>query len=141
LPQSKRDEALEKFRTGVVPFMVCSDVAARGLDIKGVDAVFNFDVPFGADDYVHRIGRTGRAGAEGKAYTFVGGEDDKLLANIVSLIKKDIPEITLEGFSADMASPPQESRGGRDQRGGRHGRSGGGDRHGGRDRNRDRGPR
>ncbi len=135
LPQSKRDEALEKFRAGVVPFMVCSDVAARGLDIKGVDAVFNFDVPFGADDYVHRIGRTGRAGAEGKSFTFVSGDDDRLLQNIVSLIKKEIEEIKLEGFAADMPAAPEQQ----DRRGGRHGRSGGG--HGGKGRDRDRGPR
>ncbi len=96
MPQNRRDEALEKFRSGAVPFLVCSDVAARGLDIKGVDAVFNFDVPFNAEDYVHRIGRTGRAGREGHAYTFVAPDDDRLLANIVALIRKDIP--VMEGF-------------------------------------------
>ncbi|MBI3419366.1 MAG: DEAD/DEAH box helicase [Proteobacteria bacterium] len=108
LPQNKRDEALEKFRTGMVPFMVCSDVAARGLDIKGVDAVFNFDVPFGAEDYVHRIGRTGRAGSEGKSYTFVTPDDDKLLQNIHTLIRKDIQEIRLEGLARPAEAPVQE---------------------------------
>ncbi|HVY11983.1 MAG TPA: helicase C-terminal domain-containing protein, partial [Alphaproteobacteria bacterium] len=124
LVQSKRDEALEKFRAGTVPFMVCSDVAARGLDIKGVDAVFNFDVPFNAEDYVHRIGRTGRAGSEGKAYTFVSGDDEKLLQSIQALIRQEIPEITLDGIAAEQPGEAEEQprqRGGRDrQRGGRN---------------------
>lgn len=132
--QSKRNEALDKFKKGEIAFLICSDVAARGLDIKGVDAVFNFDVPFDADSYVHRIGRTGRAGAEGKAFTFVTSDDDKLLANIVTLIKKEIPEVKIEGLSeqsAQSSHPRFEARSGRN------------DRNGGRDRNRnrDRGPR
>ena len=98
--QSKRNEALEKFKKGEIAFLICSDVAARGLDIKGVDAVFNFDVPFDADSYVHRIGRTGRAGATGKAFTFVMPDDDKLLQNIVTLIQKDIAEVKIEGLEA-----------------------------------------
>jgi superfamily II DNA/RNA helicase len=111
MPQSKRDEALEKFRNNEIPFMVCSDVAARGLDIKDVDAVFNFDVPFSADDYVHRIGRTGRAGTSGKAFMFVTPDDAKLLQNILSLIRKDITEITLDGVAASVSAPvAQEQR-------------------------------
>ncbi len=101
--QSKRNEALDKFKKGEIAFLICSDVAARGLDIKGVDAVFNFDVPFDADSYVHRIGRTGRAGADGKSYMFVTLDDDKLLQNIVTLIKKDIPEIKVAGLAEQSA--------------------------------------
>jgi superfamily II DNA/RNA helicase len=124
--QNKRNEALERFKTGVSGFLVCSDVAARGLDIKGVDAVFNFDVPFSAEDYVHRIGRTGRAGATGHAFMFVKPDDDKLLANVISLIKCDIPEVTLEGLASPPAMQEGESSGERrsGERGGRGGRGG-----------------
>ena len=101
--QTKRNEALDSFKKGEIAFLICSDVAARGLDIKGVDAVFNFDVPFDADSYVHRIGRTGRAGADGKAFTFVTSDDDKLLQNIVNLIKKEIPEAKIEGLAEQTA--------------------------------------
>lgn len=101
--QTKRNEALDKFKKGEIAFLICSDVAARGLDIKGVDAVFNFDVPFDADSYVHRVGRTGRAGADGKAFTFVTSDDDKLLNNIVTLIQKDIPEVKIEGLAEQSA--------------------------------------
>lgn len=107
MTQTKRDEALESFKSGEMTLMVCSDVAARGLDIKGADAVFNFDVPFNAEDYVHRIGRTGRAGATGHAYTLVTPDDDKLLDNIVKLINKDIPEIKIEGLEARPARTPE----------------------------------
>jgi ATP-dependent RNA helicase RhlE len=69
--QDERLKALEAFKKGEVDLLVCTDVAARGLDIKDVPAVFNFDVPFNAEDYVHRIGRTGRAGAAGLAVSFV----------------------------------------------------------------------
>ena len=68
--QDERLKALEAFKSGEVDLLVCTDVAARGLDIKDVPAVFNFDIPFNAEDYVHRIGRTGRAGAAGLAVTF-----------------------------------------------------------------------
>jgi len=101
--QTKRNEALDKFKKGEIAFLICSDVAARGLDIKGVDAVFNFDVPFDADSYVHRIGRTGRAGMDGKAFTFVTSDDDKLLQNIVTLIKKEITEFKIEGLAEQTA--------------------------------------
>jgi ATP-dependent RNA helicase RhlE len=86
--QSERLEALDSFKKGEVDLLVCTDVAARGLDIKDVPAVFNLDIPFNAEDYVHRIGRTGRAGASGLAITFVGGNNDqRLLADIEKLIK------------------------------------------------------
>ena len=75
--------------------MVCSDVAARGLDIKGVDAVYNFDVPFNAEDYVHRIGRTARAQTTGTAITLVNGRDLRKLKSIEEMIGRPITENTL----------------------------------------------
>jgi superfamily II DNA/RNA helicase len=85
--QDERLKALEAFKNGSVDLLVCTDVAARGLDIKDVPAVFNVDLPFNAEDYVHRIGRTGRAGASGLAVSLVTPSDVKLLAEIEKLIK------------------------------------------------------
>jgi len=92
MTQSARLEALQKFKDGEVPLMIASDVAARGLDIAGLSHVFNFDVPSNAEDYVHRIGRTGRAGKSGRAFTIAAGDDDrKYVAAIEKLIGKSIP--------------------------------------------------
>ena len=88
--QDERLKALEAFKQGEVDLLVCTDVAARGLDIKDVPAVFNFDVPFNAEDYVHRIGRTGRAGASGLAVTLVANSDARQVSDIEKLIKKKI---------------------------------------------------
>ncbi|MGB2463183.1 MAG: DEAD/DEAH box helicase, partial [Candidatus Puniceispirillaceae bacterium] len=77
MSQSARLEALQKFKDGEVPLLIASDVAARGLDIAGLSHVFNFDVPSSAEDYVHRIGRTGRAGKSGRAFTIAAGKDDQ----------------------------------------------------------------
>ncbi|HNN88511.1 MAG TPA: DEAD/DEAH box helicase, partial [Giesbergeria sp.] len=94
--QDERLKALDAFKQGAVDLLVCTDVAARGLDIKDVPAVFNFDVPFNAEDYVHRIGRTGRAGASGLAVTLVSGSDGRLVADIEKLLKKKIEIEALE---------------------------------------------
>ena len=84
MTQSARLAALDEFKTGASPLLIASDVAARGLDIPSVSHVFNFDVPSNAEDYVHRIGRTGRAGREGKAFTFaMPTPDDKRLVKAV----------------------------------------------------------
>ena len=88
--QDERLKALEAFKKGEVDLLVATDVAARGLDIKDVPAVFNFDVPFNAEDYIHRIGRTGRAGASGLAVTFVSGSDGRLVADLEKLLKKKL---------------------------------------------------
>ena len=88
--QDERLKALEAFKAGEVDLLVCTDVAARGLDIKDVPAVFNYDVPFNAEDYVHRIGRTGRAGASGLAVTLVTDHDGRHVADIEKLTKKKI---------------------------------------------------
>ena len=92
MTQSARLDALQKFKDGEVPLMIASDVAARGLDIVGLSHVFNFDVPGNAEDYVHRIGRTGRAGKSGRAFTIAASEDDKkYVGAIEKLIGKPIP--------------------------------------------------
>ena len=85
MDQSSRLKELERFKAGEINILVASDVAARGLDIKGVSHVFNFDVPWHPDDYVHRIGRTGRAGATGSAFTLVTKEDAEAISNIEKL--------------------------------------------------------
>jgi superfamily II DNA/RNA helicase len=87
--------------------LVCTDVAARGLDIADLPAVFNFDVPFNAEDYVHRIGRTGRAGASGLAVTLVTRDDARLVSDIEKLIKK---KIELEPLELDEARPRMSDR-------------------------------
>jgi superfamily II DNA/RNA helicase len=89
--QSVRMETLAKFKTGDVTLLVCSDVAARGLDIPAMSHVFNFDVPTHSDDYVHRIGRTGRAGREGVAITIAVPADNKYIDGIEKLIGNPIP--------------------------------------------------
>ncbi|MEL7012819.1 MAG: DEAD/DEAH box helicase [Pseudomonadota bacterium] len=93
LDQSRRTRTLEAFRDGELSLLVASDVAARGLDIPSVSHVFNFDVPSHAEDYVHRIGRTGRAGREGKAITLCNPRDVKSLSAVENLIQKDIPRL------------------------------------------------
>jgi superfamily II DNA/RNA helicase len=94
--QDERLKALEAFKKGEVDLLVATDVAARGLDIKDVPAVFNFDIPFNAEDYVHRIGRTGRAGASGLSFSFVDGDDKRLIADIEKLIKKKVEFTAVE---------------------------------------------
>jgi superfamily II DNA/RNA helicase len=86
IDQSTRIKELDAFKSGEINLLVASDVAARGLDIKGVSHVFNFDAPWHPDDYVHRIGRTGRAGAKGKAFTFVTKADEEAIDSIEKLI-------------------------------------------------------
>ena len=96
MTQSARLDALQRFKDGAVPLMIASDVAARGLDIAGLSHVFNFDVPSHAEDYVHRIGRTGRAGKLGRAFTIAASKDDiKYIGFIEKLIGKPVPQITV----------------------------------------------
>ncbi|MBL6946309.1 MAG: DEAD/DEAH box helicase [Rhodospirillales bacterium] len=112
--QSARTETLESFKRGEVRLLVCSDVAARGLDIQNMSHVFNFDVPSHAEDYIHRIGRTGRAGREGKSITIATTEDRKYLAAISKLLGKPIPERTYgdtpKEKSADVVSEPVDTK-------------------------------
>lgn len=113
MAQPARMEMLERFKGGKFTFMVCSDVAARGLDIPALSHVFNFDVPTHAEDYVHRIGRTGRAGKEGHAYTIAVPEDGKYLDAIQKLIGKDIPLLKLDGVETAKAKSSSEDGEGR----------------------------
>ncbi len=136
LAQAIRTETLEKFRDGGIPILVASDVAARGLDIEGLSHVFNFDVPIHAEDYIHRIGRTGRAGREGHAFTIASQSDGRFVEAIEKMLGKTIPRIEVEGISTVGFEDEPAGRG-RGRRGssssGRQGASGGRDR-GGRDR-------
>ncbi|MXP29086.1 DEAD/DEAH box helicase [Porphyrobacter algicida] len=91
MDQTSRNRELERFKAGDINILVASDVAARGLDVKGVSHVFNFDTPWHPDDYVHRIGRTGRAGAKGRAFTFVTSQDAEAIENIEKLTGLSIP--------------------------------------------------
>ncbi|XP_019185603.1 PREDICTED: ATP-dependent RNA helicase-like protein DB10 isoform X2 [Ipomoea nil] len=85
--QSDRDYVLSQFRTGRSPVLVATDVAARGLDVKDIRVVINFDFPTGIEDYVHRIGRTGRAGATGVAYTFFGDQDGRYASDLIKILE------------------------------------------------------
>ena len=109
--QKERERALERFRDGKIQVLVATDVMSRGIDVSGIDAVVNFDVPMDPEDYVHRIGRTGRAGATGHAYTFVGPDEISPLREIEYFTKKLIPTWDLPGFSYDAGRiVPQEGR-------------------------------
>src|SRR5438093_3582987 len=105
--QDERLKALDAFKRGDVDVLVATDVAARGLDIADLPGVFNFDVPFNAEDYVHRIGRTGRAGASGLAVTLVSRDDARLVSDIEKLIKK---KIELEPLELDDDRPLRRPR-------------------------------
>ena len=108
IDQSQRLAELELFKSGAVNVLVASDVAARGLDIKGVSTVVNYDAPWHPDDYVHRIGRTGRAGATGTAYTFVTPEDAENLTNIEKLTGQKIERLDAVKAAPAAASPVAE---------------------------------
>jgi superfamily II DNA/RNA helicase len=129
LDQSQRMRTLDGFRDGSLKLLIASDVAARGLDIPAVSHVINFDVPSHCEDYVHRIGRTGRAGRKGVAITLAVPADDKYLAAIEGLIKTTIPRVVppIAIESGDDAADPARERGGRGERadrGERRGRRG-----------------
>lgn len=110
-PQKARERALEKFRAGKCQVLVATDVMSRGIDVSGIDAVVNFDVPMDPEDYVHRIGRTGRAGATGHAYTFVAPDEISPLREIEYFTKKLVPVWDLPGFAYDAGRiVPQEGR-------------------------------
>jgi ATP-dependent RNA helicase RhlE len=115
--QREREEALNGFRNGRYEVMVATDIAARGLDVENISHVINFDVPHHPEDYVHRIGRTGRAQAVGDAFTIVIAEDFKEVAAIERFIGQSIPRVKLEGFPykytrlLDPKAPPISYKG------------------------------
>jgi ATP-dependent RNA helicase RhlE len=112
--QSARIQALDDFKQGKVRVLVATDIAARGIDIEELPVVINFNLPHVPEDYVHRIGRTGRAGKEGAAISLVGPEERRLLKNIEQLLKQPIPRVALAGFSsgheAEAAAHPTAAR-------------------------------
>ncbi|HEB82679.1 MAG TPA: ATP-dependent RNA helicase RhlE [Gammaproteobacteria bacterium] len=125
--QGARTRALADFKSGAVRVLVATDIAARGIDIDQLPHVVNYELPNVAEDYVHRIGRTGRAGNEGEAMSLVCVDELKLLKDIEKLIKRDIPQSVIEGFEPDpsiKAEPINRGRGG--QRGGARGGQNGG---------------
>ena len=122
--QAQRRRALDGFRRGKTDILVATDVLARGIDVTGVDYVVNFDLPDMPEDYIHRIGRTGRAGEEGFAISFVTRESRGTLVEIERLIGKDIPYLELESFETDPSILEKPARG-RKRPGARSGKQGG----------------
>lgn len=119
--QAERMAALEAFKRGEIEVLVATDVAARGLDIAELPCVINYDLPYNAEDYVHRIGRTGRAGASGDAISLFTDQDARLLVDIEKLIKQKLVPASLEGFSGarghmDRRPRRDEERGERSER-------------------------
>ena len=95
LEQDKREDVLMKFKSGRVPILIATDILSRGIDIDNIDLVINYDVPHDGEDYVHRIGRTARAEAEGTAYTFVSMKEQRKFAAIERLLGKPVPKATV----------------------------------------------
>ncbi len=121
--QDERMKALEAFKNGEIRILVATDVAARGIDIDQLPTVVNYEMPFVAEDYVHRIGRTGRAGASGTAISFVSSDDGKLLAEVEKLIKRKIDEMPMPNLSSygDRYAPRSTTPRDTDRNGGRAG--------------------
>src|SRR6185312_10457787 len=126
MSQPARMETLEKFKQGEIQILVASDVAARGLDIVDMSHVFNFDVPYSPEDYVHRIGRTGRAGKTGHSFTLASPHEGGLIEAIEKLIGTSIPRVEIPGIVAPELEAGDGRRRGRGGRGGRGGSSRGG---------------
>jgi len=111
--QGARTRALADFKAGKVRVLVATDIAARGLDIDQLPHVVNFELPNVAEDYVHRIGRTGRAGNEGEAMSLVCVDELKLLKDIERLLKRDIPKVVIDDFEPDLSIKPEPINKGR----------------------------
>ena len=126
--QTERMQALEEFKQGRMKILVATDIAARGLDIDQLPFVINYELPHTPEDYVHRIGRTGRAGSPGEAISLVSPDEMEFLANIEKLLKRQIPRVAAPGFE-------------RESPGGHHRPRDSGDSRGSRDRSHDRKPR
>ncbi|RXT05846.1 DEAD/DEAH box helicase [Ammoniphilus sp. CFH 90114] len=110
LSQNKREQLMENFRKVKFQYMVCTDIAARGVDVEGVTHVFNFDLPSDPESYIHRVGRTGRAGQEGTAITFVSPRQKSIMKKIETSIKQKIEERLLSGTKGFAEIPGKERR-------------------------------
>jgi len=111
MTQSARDRVMARFRSGKLRYLVATDVVGRGIDVTGVSHIINFDTPEFCDDYVHRVGRTGRMGREGVAYTFVAPEEGPQLTRIEQRINRELVRDEIRGFDAQelpLAEPPPE---------------------------------
>ena len=108
LPQTTRNRVMKGFRDGTIPVLVATDVVGRGIDVNDISHVINYDIPDDPENYVHRIGRTGRMGKDGIAYTFVGPDQGDPLTSIELLINKTIPSLPLEGFTAYRREPKKD---------------------------------
>ncbi len=124
LSQAKREDVMKRFREARIQYLVATDVAARGLDVEGITHVFNYDIPEDVDSYIHRIGRTGRAGEQGIAYTLVAAKDRMLLEMIEKGIKLPLERIGMEKESREPKAGARQQRtgttysdGGRERRG------------------------
>ena len=124
--QGQRKRALDNFRRGRTSILVATDVLARGIDVPDVDHVINFDLPDMPEDYVHRIGRTGRAGEQGYAISFVTRESRRTMGDIERLIGKDIPLMELETYELNMADIEKGKKSGGPRKGGYKGNKSGG---------------
>ena len=113
--QSARTRALAEFKSGSLQVLVATDIAARGIDISELPHVVNYELPNVPEDYVHRIGRTGRAGAEGEAVSLVCVDEHKLLADIEKLIKRRLPQEVVPGFEPDPLAKPEPIRQGQNR--------------------------
>ena len=141
--QAQRTKALEDFKRGKVEILVATDIASRGIDISELPMVINFDLPHVPEDYVHRIGRTGRAGTTGNAISLVCADESKQLRDIERVINKPLERVEIEGFEPDHILPLSNT--GQDRSGNRSGSSSGNGSRGngsnGNSRNRSRGNR
>jgi len=108
LAQNKRERVMKNFRTGKFDVLIATDLASRGIDVADISHIINYDIPEDPEVYVHRIGRTARMGAKGKAYTFVTKEQGDELTRVESLINMMIPQATLEGFTARPEPSPDQ---------------------------------
>jgi ATP-dependent RNA helicase RhlE len=110
LPQHRRQAALEGFRTGSIKILVATDIAARGIDVLSISHVINYDMPESTDDYIHRIGRTGRVNKNGDALTFVTSADAGKISALERLLDAPLERMTLQGFDYTRPAPDNEQR-------------------------------
>jgi ATP-dependent RNA helicase DeaD len=112
LPQNTRDRVMKGFREGKVRWLVATDVVGRGIDVSGISHIINYDIPAFCDDYVHRVGRTGRMGREGVAYTFVTPEEGNELTRIEMRINRLLLRAEMPGVTSQAKPLPTEPGGG-----------------------------